>query len=172
MAVELADLVDSLDVVLNTPGDAAGQLFTVVGAEDAWTLALANGFWTAHRRGFYTDFRVDADTFEIVNIAVGGTDMSREDQQVIVLWTARTAVRSKLLTMFSHAKDEGGGALTERDRSSTLLKALLDSIDTELELIRDEAVGGSSTTTVRVIDAILQSSGIPSGARLNRPFVN
>lgn len=156
MAVDLRELVDSLRVKLNTPGDSS-SLFTFTGAEEDWALALANGFWTLYNRGFFGDYRVDAEDLTITN-TTGGDDLIREDQQAIVLQTGLDAIRSKMINLFIITRDHAGPVETERQRSSTLLRSLHDSLVTELENLRSEVINGNGTS-VRVFDSILVRSG-------------
>lgn len=168
-ALALGDLLDELRTRLNTPGDTS-NLFIFAGAEDDWILALAGGFWTIRSRGFFTDFRVDRDDLEVVNIN-GGDDMTDEQAHLIVLQTALDKTRSKYGSLFTVTRDKSAaGSETERQRSSTLLKALLDDIRTELESIRTEAVNGDGTT-VHVIDAILTRSGVPFPLGPTAPWI-
>lgn len=160
MAVALDTLLDSLQASLNVPG-AAKPMFDFTD-EDPWITALANGFWQSRARGFYTSFRIDTNGENIVNV-VGGDDMLREDQQVIVIQTAITAVKAEMLNLFTKTRDKAGPTETERERSSTLLKQLLVDLRTELEDIRKQVVLGGGATTARVIDSILTRSGYLSG---------
>lgn len=161
MTVALADLLDSLKASVNVPG-ATRPMFDFTN-EDEWTTALANGFWQARARGFYTDFRVDAAGENIVNIA-GGSDMPREDQQVIVIQTALIAIKNQMLALFTKTRDKAGPTETERERSSTLLKQLEMDLRNELEDIRKFVVLNGGSTTARVIDSVLTRSGYFAGA--------
>lgn len=157
MAVALDLLLDSLKASLNVPGEAS-PMFNIDDNEDEWITALANGFWQARARGFYTAYRINAAGDSIVNVA-GGDDMAREDQQVIVIQTALMAIDNKLLTLFTKTRDKAGPTETERERSSTLLKQLMLDRRTELEDIRKAVVLSGGATTARVIDSVLERTG-------------
>lgn len=161
MAVALDALLDRLTASLNVPGEAV-PMFNIADNTDSWILALANGFWQSRARGFYGDFRLDADSENIINI-VGGDDMPPEDQQVLVIQTALTAIEAKMLNLFTKTRDKAGPTETERERSSTLLKQLMLDKRAELEDIRNQVVNAGGATTARVIDAVLARSGYTSG---------
>lgn len=153
MAVELADLLPSLQASLNTPGDI--EFFKFEDNDDAWEAALANAFWWAKIRKFFTGFRVNVDGDLIENVA-GGDDMPREDQQIIVLFAAMLAIETKLLALVTSAKQDAGPVSTEYSRSSTLLKTLLNEKRAELEAIKEEVLNGrGSALSVQLVDAVL-----------------
>lgn len=166
MAVELDDLVDSLDVAINVPG-AARPLFDMSDHEP-WITALASAFWTLKRRnraiGLWTDFRVNVDGDAIVNVSHPDDEtleMEREDQQVVVLQAALSAIETQLLSRPTHVKNQAGPVSTEVDHSSTVDRQLLEDRRAELEDVLKSMRGGNATRTY-VIDAVLQRSGFAS----------
>lgn len=162
MTVELAELIPSLRASLNVPG-ATRPLFNFDN-EDPWVEALAAGFWNSKSRGFYANYRVNLDGDAIVNPDDSSDDLPREDQTILVLQTAINSVRALELSMFTTTRDKAGPVETERQRSSTLLRALLDDLRKELEDIKDEMLGSGNTTIARVIDGVLAREGyvVPS----------
>jgi hypothetical protein len=161
MAVELADLVNSLEAALNVPG-AARPMFDF-SDEDPWINALAAAFWTAKNRGravsLWKSYRVNLGEDEIVNIDdPAGAEIPREDQAIVVGQAALTAIETLLLSLPTHTKSVAGPVSTETDRSSTILRQLLVDKRAELEEILKGAAGGNATRAY-VIDAILQRSG-------------
>lgn len=162
MAVALEDLLPALTASLNVPG-AVRPLFNITDDNaDVWIAALANGFWFAWTRGFYRGYRLD-ETDENIVAVDGGADLGRGDQQIIIIYTAFEAIRAEMLSMFTTTRDKAGPTETERQRSSTLLKQLLDDRRAELEEIRTEAVNGGNATKVRIIDAVRARSDMWSG---------
>lgn len=136
---------------------------------DPWLEALAGAFWQARARGFYTNYGVDGDTFEIYNSVDDTIDMPPEDQQIIVIFTAIAVTRSLMLSLPTTTRAKAGPVETELQRSSTLLGKLLADLRAELEDIKATLVGSGRTTQARVIDSVLTRSGYMSGAGV---FIN
>lgn len=154
MSVELATLVEDVRWSLNVPGETGFFTFSDA-VEDDWIGALATGFWWAHMRGFFHDYRVSLDGDTIENV-VGGPDLERKLQQVVVLFTAMNAIEAKLMTINTHSKDSAKPGLeTERDKSAQLLRALLQARRDDLQEIKLLLVGGVWATDVAVIDLFL-----------------
>lgn len=154
MAVALEDLVEQTRWSLNVPGETGYFTFNDT-VKPQWVGALATGFWWAHMRGFFKDYRVSLDGLTIVNVA-GGDDLDRKLQQVIVLFTAMNAIEAKLLSINTHSKDSAKPGLeTERDKSAQLLRALLQARRDDLQEIKLLLVGGVWGTEVAVIDLYL-----------------
>lgn len=159
MAVELDDLVDSLDAAINEPG-AAQPLFDT-SDHDPWINALAAAFWTAKSRGravgLWANYRVTVAGDAIVNIKDASVDIDREDLQIVVLQAAMTAIETKMMSLPTHVKQVAGPVSTEVDRSATTLREILVDRRAELEDALKSMRGGNGTRTY-VIDAILQRS--------------
>lgn len=154
MSVALEALVQQTRWSLNVPGET-GYFNFDDSVEDEWIGALATGFWWAHMRGFFKDYRVSLDEQTIENV-VGGPDLDRKLQQVIVLFTAMNAIEAKLLSINTHSKDSAKPGLeTERDKSANLLRALLQARRDDLQEIKLLLVGGVWATDVAVIDLFL-----------------
>jgi hypothetical protein len=169
VAVALADLLDSLQASLNVPGDSA-PMFDF-SDDETWIAALANGFWFARIRGFYTSYRVNTDGDQIVNITDASIDLPREDQQIIVIYAAMTAIENKILNLFTMTHDKAGPVETERQRSSSLLKEMLQQRRKELEDIRDQVVlAAGAGIRVQLVDAVLARSAMP--VALGAPWVD
>lgn len=163
MSVPLVDLVPSIRVALNVPGSTTG-LF-VFDDEGEWVDALANGFWYAKLRGCFAKYRV-TDAKEIVYVPDVDditNDLSREEQQVIVLFAALSAIEAQMLSLYTLQRSKAGPVETEKQRSATLLKALLDEKRKELAEVRDD-LASQVSTTVAVIDTILGRYGDGGGS--------
>lgn len=174
MAVELAELVESLRGALNVP-NAAQPLFDFTD-EDDWINALATGFWRVKSRGravgLFADYRLNADSDQIVNIVDDTIDMDREDQELVVLQTGMTVVESMLLQLPTHTVDKAGPVEVERERSSTVLRQILQDKRAELEQALTElGAGTSNATRSYVVDSILSRSGYGT-TPLTGTFIN
>lgn len=174
MAVDLVDLMDTLQPKLNTPGTAR-PLFDFSN-EDLWVNALASAFWTVKSKGravnLFAPYRINVDGDKIVNFVDGTVDMDREDQELIVLQAALTAVQTTLLALPTHTLDRAGPVETERERSSTVLRQLLEDKKEELlGALAELGAGGTAGTRAVVIDAILTRSGF-SSAPFAGVFIN
>lgn len=148
MAVDLFDLVEPVKAAVNVPG---GNLFPNA-SEDTWVQVLANAFWTARLAGLFTDYR---ETEGSIVPITGTTDLGREHQQLIVLYSAYNTVRARLLALPSGKRLKAGPVESETQFSAAVLQALLKDIRSEL----DQAVSvlaANDATTVQVFDLIFQ----------------
>ena len=65
MAVELDTLIGSLKASLNAPGSTF-----ISGTDEEWLALLGFAFWQVRRDGFFTEWRLDADGEQILDVAV------------------------------------------------------------------------------------------------------
>lgn len=155
MAVALSALMPTLRWSLNVPGETGFFNFDA-SVDDEWIGALASGFWWAHLRGFFANYRVTLDELSIENVVDPPVELDRKLQQVIVLFTAMNAIEAKLLALPTHIKDSAKPGLeTEEDRSAQLLRDLLAARRSDLQEIKLLLVGGVLATEVAVIDMFL-----------------
>lgn len=157
MAVDTEPLIARLVAAVNPPAPAGStSLFADVSDADAWRLVLANAFWGAHLKGYFTDYRLNTDGDSILTV-VGSDDMPDGLQQLIVLFAAREVVRGRLLSLPTVFKVRSGEEEFETQQSATVLKALLDSLDKELEAIREDLLSDArAATSVGLIDLVLE----------------
>ena len=149
MAVDLEDLVDYLDGRLNGV-NTTGVMFPV--DTTRFVLALRTAFWAAKQAGYFSSEYREAEG-EIVNVD-DGDDLTDDDQQVIVMYAALTAVQAKLLSLptRTHAA-AAGGFEADTERSAKVLTDILAAIRADLELVRERLVPGAGTATrVAVLD--------------------
>lgn len=159
MAVELVELVELLRANLNVPGTAR-PMFNF-DDEAPWVNALAAGFWMAKNRGravsLWTNYRVNVDADQIVNIVDASIELDPEDQYIVVLQAAMTAIETLLLSLPTHIKNVAGPTSTELERSSNVLRQLLLDKRQELEDSLKATTGGS-TVRAYIVDAIITRS--------------
>lgn len=147
MAVDLADLVESLQREVSPPGN---NLFPAA-TEDDLLGHLQDAFWEARLDGLLTEW-VETDG-EVSPIAVSGREIPRELQQLIVFYAGFRIVRNHLrgLTTSSSNRYKAGPVAyeTETQQSATVFRDLL----AELRQKRDMLL--TNLTALGVIPSIV-----------------
>ena len=166
MAVELATLADRLSASVNVPG----QEF-IVAEEDDWVSQLANAFWWARLRGFFTGYRVN-DDFAIVPVDPADDDVDEGLTQVVVAFAAVLTLENMLLSLPTGERYKAGPVETETNRSAQVLVQLLKARRFELEDIKDDLTGANNTN-VHVIDTFISRTAmILEGAGYGAGWIN
>lgn len=130
MAIDLADLVDSIKLEVSPPGQ---DLFPDA-SDDEWAARLANAFWNARIDGMLPGY-VESDG--LVTPITGDTDMPRDLQQVIVFMAAYDTVFLKLLNTQTGFRAKAGSVEYETSSSAQILRDLANSLrDRYLLLLR------------------------------------
>lgn len=147
MAVDLVDLLPAVKGEMNAMGET--PTITDDDAESVVT-ALASAFWTAKAvAGWFPSHRVTVDGDQIVNVAEDGEDLTREEQQIVVLFAVLASWQAKLIGLPTGRRAKAGPNEVEVTRSATLLRGLIASRENRLnDLIeqvrlqgRDSCVG-------------------------------
>lgn len=151
MAVQLDSLVGRLRASLNAPGEEFFAFTDTEGIDQ-----LANGFWWARMRGFFTEHRVSGTEIIALN---GADELSDVEQQVVVCWTAMVCLENKLAGLvLSETYRAPGGLEASEERSSTLLRDLHKARRAEMDELKDQLAGSGRTTAVAFIDAVCARS--------------
>lgn len=149
MAVDLGDRVEDLRSELNPPG----QDLYPTATEEEWINKLKNATWSAVLEGVISGYAVDDDG--LVTPTSGATEMSRELQQVIVLYAAYNVVLMQVLNAKASFRAKAGPTEYETQQSATTLKASLDAIRARLNLIIRRLGDLGSVNTV-ALDAVVE----------------
>jgi len=170
--VDLAELIEALKAEVSPPGT---DLYPgAANDDDAWLLRLQNAFWEcvlygviegfvedAASRGGETEWSAgivtpsDAEADYDVDGYVDGTDLSRELQQLIVLWAGWKTVLAQMQNVKTRLRTKAGPVEYEKDQSASVLKAVLDALKEKLDFIIDRlsALSGGSAT---VFDGVIE----------------
>lgn len=148
-AIELSDLVPNLVAQVSPPGR---PLYTGV-AEADWIPYLLNGFYQAKLEGVLGEWQADEDG--AVTAKSGDRTMPRELQHIVVIYAGIDIVRNELRQLKSVFKAKAGPVQYETQQHATVLRAILDSLLDQkqlvLERLVDQGIGGMAF----VIDSVI-----------------
>lgn len=147
MAVDLGDLVASLEAAVSPPGN---DLFADT-EDDEWVTRLANGFWNARLDGLLSGF-VEVDG--AVTPTNGDEDLSRELQQVIVFYAAYDTVLLALRSLNTTFKAQAGPVSYETGQSAQVLRDIATALKEKRNLLLSR-LSDLGCTNDYVIDAIV-----------------
>jgi hypothetical protein len=151
VAVDLADLVDSLKREVNPPGD---NLFPNA-TENDWLGNLADAFWEARLHGMLAGFTVNPDTFELTPLDASAADMTRDLQQLIVLYAGFRITLNELKNAQSSFHAVAGPVEIEVQKASNVLKGVLDAIKGRIDIVLTR-LSDAGSTSVAVFDAVIE----------------
>lgn len=129
-SVDLEDLIVDLEVELNIPGGDAYAAVTT----DEWVNRLRNGFWNAHLDGLMTGWTESEGIISKLNDPTADA-MTRDQQQVIVIYTVMSAVKNNLLNLNTAERYKAGAVSYEIEKSAQVYRSLLDDISARLQRI-------------------------------------
>lgn len=119
--LDLTDLIPDLEYNLNAPGE--DQFANV--SDEEWTSRLRDGFWNAWNDGLLQEYtEVDG----VVSPRSGSTMISRDQQQIILLYTSINVISQQMFRMNTTFRAKAGPVEYETQQSAQLLKALLDDL--------------------------------------------
>lgn len=146
MAVDLAELQDSLKRELNPPGT---DLFPDA-TEDEWVGHLRDSFWEAKLFGFFDNFTES----EGLVFSSGSSELGRADQELIVLFAGARIVRNELKNKNTMFRAEAGSVSYEVQNSAQLLRDILRDIRSKVDLAL-AAIGDVNSSTVAYVDSLI-----------------
>ncbi len=152
MSVDLGDRVPDLLAEINAPGINS---YPEVTDDSVWIDKLKNGFWSAVLEGVIKGYAVDDDG--LITPTSGATDMPRDLQQIIVLYTAYKIVLYKLLEAKTQFKATAGPVSYETQQSANVLRDVLKNIRDSLNLVIAR-LGDLHSVNTTVLDAIVERS--------------
>lgn len=149
MAVDLADLLDSVKRECSPPGT---DLFPDA-IDDEWLGQLLDSFWEARLFGFFADFTADDDGL-VSPVTDGDDDMGRTDQALIILFAGARVIRNELKNTNTSFRAQAGPVEFEVQNSAQLLRDILKDIRSKVDLAL-AALGTINSTTVAYIDSLV-----------------
>lgn len=142
MAVDLATLVPSLSREINPPGTDVLEDLTpaqVVGY-------LTDAFWEARLDGFLKEWTCDSSG-EVTPVNVGGEDLGRADQALVVLYAGVKILRNQILNTRTAWRAKAGPVEYEYESSATMLAEMLKQLkDTKARLQEFAGISAVSST--------------------------
>lgn len=160
MSVNLFDYVEYVKGMVNPPG---GNLFPD-STDEQWVVRLANGFWESHADGLLTGYTEDNG---IITATTGDDPLARDKAQVVVLYAAISAVRSKLMEYNTNFRAVAGPVQYEIGKSANLLTAVLADLTNRKKYLlekMDEAESKTSRSTYYIDTIMARDYSINSGA--------
>ena len=173
MAVDLFELVEPLRREVNPPGS---DLFPD-STDDNWVGSLTDAFWeirlhslldgfeenaasrggpAAFSEAIVTPIGVADDTYDDPDGYDPDSDLSRELQQLIVLWAGWKIMLARMSSLNSLNRAKAGPVEYETQQAASVLKTLLDQFKARIDFILD-ALANSGSSTV-VFDALVERS--------------
>lgn len=123
MAVDLGDLIETLKREVAAPG--AEETTFPDATEDIWLGNLQDAFWDARLDGMLKDF---TESDGLVTPITGTTDITRDLQQLVVLYAGIRIVRNSLRALNTVFRAKAGPVEFETQNSASVLKSLLDML--------------------------------------------
>lgn len=145
MAVDLADLVDSLYRETSLQGT------NIFGSEDTAVGSLRDAFWDLKLMGFYAAY-TEADGL-VSPIAASGSDLEREQQQLIILAAGIRAIRLQIKDTQTTFRAKAGPVEFETQFSASVLKEILVELQGKVAYLVQQ-LGGLSGTQTYYIDSL------------------
>jgi hypothetical protein len=171
--VNLFDLIDPLKREVQPPGS---DLFPDA-TDDEWGGALSDAFWEVRLYGFLPGFEENVaarggwptfvegivtpigvldDTYDDPTGYLTGTDLSRELQQLIVLWAAWKIVLNRMASLNTTFRTKAGPVEYETQNAASVLKAVLDALKARIDLVLTTLPGAGGGAVV--FDAMIERS--------------
>jgi hypothetical protein len=183
MAVDLADLVEPLKREVSPPGTDTFPNAT----DDDYIGNLTDAFWELRLFGMLEGFEENAAArggppafTEAIVTPVGveegydqlatplpgvpdpgylpGTDLSRDLQQLIVLWAGYKIILTRFATLQSVFRAKAGPVEYEVQQAATVLKSLLDTLKGRIDAIMGQLSTWASGSDVTVLDSVIERS--------------
>jgi hypothetical protein len=148
MAVDLGDLVESLQREISPPGTNLYPDAT----EDEYVGRLADAFWEARLHGLFSGY-TEADGS--VTPDSGTTEFPRDYQQLVVLYAGYRVVLSSYQNLNSVFRAQAGPVEYETQKSAQVLRGVLDALRERIKIAlgRLSDIGDSS---VAIFDAVIE----------------
>lgn len=148
MAVNLSDLVPSLQREVNPPG---GSLYTLT--DDVWVGHLADAFWEARLQGLLSNY---TESNGVITPQSGTKDLPRELQQLIVLFAGFRLALNSFQNVNSSYRAKAGPVEYEVQKSAQTLRGVLDALRARIKVVTDVLADQGSTNAV-MFDAVVES---------------
>jgi hypothetical protein len=129
-SVDLEELIPDILVELNVPG---GEVYAAVSG-DEWVARLRNGFWNAHLDGLMNGW-TELEGFVSRLNDPSADAMTRDQQQIIIIYTAMNAIKNNILSLNTAERYKAGSVSFEVERSYQIYKSVLEDMSKRLERI-------------------------------------
>jgi hypothetical protein len=100
--------------------------------------AIQDAFWTAILDGWFPGVTIDAN-------GLSTPDMSRDGQQLVVIYAAKTMIENLLTSQATTTRYKAGSVEFESQQSASVLKARLDGLAARVKDLITRVSQGSST---------------------------
>ena len=145
----VSDLRAQLARRINVPG--AEQLEDVSGAVlDGYIL---DGFWQTRLRGMLVGYTSNTTT---ITKESDGSGLPEHLQQLVIIMAGFNLVRAKVMQLAVNFSAKAGPVAYEQQASATVLRALLNSLERELQQLQ-EAYSDQFGGALYYMDGVLQS---------------
>lgn len=171
MAVDLSELIDSLKREVSPPGTDLYPGAT----DDSFIGSLTDAFWEIRLYGLLSGFEENVAArggpsefgegivtptgaesgYDAPNGYLDGVDLSRDLQQLIVLWSGWKIVLTQMQSLTSSFRAKAGAVEFETQRSATTLKAILDQLKQRVDFVLYN-LSQNAHTGVAVLDAVIE----------------
>lgn len=128
MAVDLGDLIESLRREVSPPGE---DLFPDA-TDDDYFGNLQDSFWDARLDGLLEGY---TESDGLVVPTSGTTELTRDLQQLVVLYAGVRIVRNHLRALNTLFRSKAGPVEFETQKSAQVLKAILDELHARRNLV-------------------------------------
>lgn len=151
MAVDLSDLVEVLKREVSVPG---GEESTFPNADDSsWLGHIQDAFWDVRLDGMIPGYQ-ESDGI-VTPIDTSDDDLSRDLQQLVVLYAGIRIVRNQLRQIQTQFRAKAGPVEYETQQSATLLKDILAELHKRRAVVL-ERLSDLGSVEDYYIDAIAQ----------------
>ncbi len=131
MAVDLTDLVDSLQRSVSPPDE---DLYASV-TNQQWVGYLADAFWSARvEAGLFSGYFINEND-EIEPESPTADDLPRDEQQIIVLYATLNIITQSIRNTNTLFRAKAGPAEFETQNSATALKDVLAELQRRRDMI-------------------------------------
>lgn len=130
MSVDVTNFVQDLQTEVNAPGTNSFPNATTTD----WIYNLLGGFWEAKLDGFMANWTMD-DNGLITPIATGGTDITRDFIQLIILYASFRIIRNQLINLRTQFRASAGPVTFEYQQSANLLTQVLKDLTTRRDIL-------------------------------------
>lgn len=157
MATDLSELVPSLKREVSIPG---AEEDTFDAPASTWRGYLSDAFWTARLDGMLAGY-------EAVGTIVT-PDLSRELQQLVVLYASITIVRNELRSLNTTFRTKAGPVEFETQKAASLLTGLLDDMSARRKIVLDR-LAEKGVVPSYYIDALVERESTLTSGELYWP---
>ena len=124
MAVDLGDMIEFLQTEVDAPGEDSFPDAT----DDDWLSNLRSAYWEVVLDGIVSGSRYTETDGLIEPTDTTDDDLSRELQQLVVLYAGVRVIRNKIRTMNTVFRTKAGPVEFETQQSANVFKTILDQL--------------------------------------------